>query len=79
MLVLIPLILFIIATACVSQLRLASLMTAKLRVLLAWSSAGILALAKVYAGLSLPAALAVFAVAGGILQMIGSPDKHTDA
>lgn len=65
MLVLIPLIVFIIAAACVSQLKLASLMTARLRVFLAWSSAGVLAAAKVYAGLSVASALAVFVVAGG--------------
>ncbi|MCG7564219.1 MULTISPECIES: hypothetical protein [Pseudoalteromonas] len=79
MLVLIPLIVFIVAAACVSQLRLARLMTARLRGLLAWSSAGILALAKVYAGLSLSAAFAVFIVAGGILHMVSSLDQHSDA
>ncbi|MCG7536072.1 hypothetical protein [Pseudoalteromonas sp. OOF1S-7] len=79
MLVLIPLILFVIAAAFVSQLRLASLMTARLRTGLAWASAGILALAKAYAGLSLAAALAVFVVAGGILHMVSSLNQHTDA
>ncbi|MCO7190127.1 MULTISPECIES: hypothetical protein [unclassified Pseudoalteromonas] len=78
MLVLIPLIVFIIAAACVSQLKLASLMTARLRIVLAWGSAGILALAKVYAGLSLASALAVFIVAGGILHLVSALDPTHD-